>query len=145
MPWLSIIMALVTFFLAGGSDKEKRGKAALAAVAVGAGTYAVTNHTNWGRETLGSLDGVDLTVDAAGNPAVVSGPGQPAVAIPSPGTIAATQGQNASANGFWSTLSGWLSSPAGQITSGATVGKAAGIPNWMLLAGAGLAIFLLAK
>lgn len=145
MPWLTIIVTLVSFFLAGGADKEKRGKAALIAAAAGAGTYYTTNHTEWGQENLGFLDGVEVTTNPDGTTSVVNGPtGKPAV-LPTPGQIAATQGTNPSGNGFWSSLTGWLTSPAGQITTGVAAGSALGTPKWVLLAGAGLAAYLLLK
>lgn len=81
MPWLSIIMALISFFI----TKKKTGSttAALAAGAIaGVGTYTLTHYTDWGQANLGSLDGIaapatltnpDGTVinDDAGNPIVV--------------------------------------------------------------------------
>lgn len=81
MPWLSIIMALISFF----TTKKKTGSttAALAAGAIaGVGTYTLTHYTDWGQANLGSLDGIaapatltnpDGTVvkDDAGNPIVV--------------------------------------------------------------------------
>lgn len=63
-PWLTLIMTLLSFFL----TKAKTGstsKALLAGAAAGAVTYGVTHHTEWGRENLGTLDGVDFDVDAS--------------------------------------------------------------------------------
>lgn len=60
IPWLTILMALLTFF-----SQKKSGasgsKALLAAGLVGAGTYFVTHETDWGRTNLGDLDGVVTT------------------------------------------------------------------------------------
>lgn len=57
IPWLSILMALLTFF---GSKKSgaSNTQAAIAAGLVGAGTYYVSHETDWGKSNLGSLDGV---------------------------------------------------------------------------------------
>lgn len=57
MPWLTIIMALVSFFLSKKSGASNT-KAALTAGLVGAGTYYVSHETDWGQANLGSLDGV---------------------------------------------------------------------------------------
>lgn len=58
MPWLSIIMAIISFLATLKKDKSNVGQAALAGAAVGLGTYYVTHETEWGRTNLGSLDGV---------------------------------------------------------------------------------------
>ena len=78
MPWLTIIMAVLAFFLTGGAKKENRGKAALAALAAGAGTYYTTHHTERGQENLGQWDGVEVNTDGAGgSPEIATGPGKP--------------------------------------------------------------------
>lgn len=58
MPWLSIIMALITWLSADKSTPKARTKALLAAGLVGGTTYAVSHYTDWGKANLGSLDGV---------------------------------------------------------------------------------------
>lgn len=86
MPWLTIIMALLSFFV----TKSKTGstsKAALAAVAAGGLTYAYT-HSNYAAGTsLAEYDGVSnaavpvlntdgsAAVDANGKAIKTSGPG----------------------------------------------------------------------
>lgn len=57
MPWLSIILALLTFFTSKRSGASNT-KALLTAGLVGAGSYYVTHETDWGRANLGALDGV---------------------------------------------------------------------------------------
>lgn len=70
MPWLSILLALIAFF----TEKKRNGgdntRAALAAGIVGAGSYYVTHETEWGKENLGFLDGVEASTvtDLAGPP-----------------------------------------------------------------------------
>lgn len=71
MPWLTIIMFLLSYF-AQRAEGASAGKALLTAGLVGAGTYYVTHETEWGQANLGDLDGVSGTVgepvlDANGN------------------------------------------------------------------------------
>lgn len=66
MPWLTILITLLTFFMSGGAEKKNRGKAIATAALAGVGTYYVTHETDWGQQTLGSLDGV--AVPGAGFP-----------------------------------------------------------------------------
>lgn len=80
MPWLSIILALLSFFASKQSGASST-KAALTAGLVGAGSYYVSHETDWGKANLGALDGVSTTagtvvLDKQGQP--VLGPtGQP--------------------------------------------------------------------
>lgn len=139
MPWLSIIMAVLTFFLSGGAKKENRGRAALLAAGAGLGTYYVTHHTDWGQENLGQWDGVDVGLDADGKPEIGNGPSKPATPIPG-GSVA-----DSGSGGFWNTLGGWLRSPAGQVTTGAAGASALGLPNWLVWGGALVGAYLLLK
>lgn len=141
MPWLSIIMAVLTFFLSGGANKEKRGTAALAALGVGAGTYALTHNTDWGKENLGWLDGVDIRVDPSGAVNATTGPADPVVKIPS----STGTGKQSGTSGFWGTLGGWLNSPVGQAATGTAAAKAVGLPNWLVWGGLGLFAYALIK
>lgn len=141
MPWLSIIMAILTFFLAGGANKEKRGTAALAALGVGAGTYALTHNTDWGKENLGWLDGVDIQVNPSGAVNATTGPVDPVRNIPN----STGKGEQAGTSGLWSTLGGWLNSPAGQASSGVAAASALGLPNWLVWGGLGLFAYALIK
>lgn len=140
MPWLSIIMAVLAFFVSGGAKKENRGKAALIAAGVGAGTYYVTHETDWGQENLGQFDGVETTVDADGNATASTGPTKEPTKIPTTGTTA-----DSGAGGFWNTLGGWLKSPSGQLTTGAAGAAALGVPKWLLWGGVALGAYLLLK
>lgn len=74
MAWLTILMALLSFFGAKKNGASNT-KALLTAGLVGAGSYYVTHNTDWGRANLGALDGVvpvgsTPLLDTAGNPAV---------------------------------------------------------------------------
>lgn len=67
MPWLTIIVTLLSFFAAkksGASTSEALGVAALA----GGATYAVTHYTDWGTTTLGEYDGVTATTTDSATP-----------------------------------------------------------------------------
>lgn len=140
MPWLSIIMAVLSFFASGGAEKKNRGKAALVAAGVGAATYYTTHETDWGQENLGQFDGVEMTVDNAGNATASTGPTKAPVRIPTTGSTA-----DSGAGGFWNTIGGWLKSPAGQVTTGAAGAAALGVPNWLLWGGIALGAYLLLK
>lgn len=141
MPWLSIVMAVITFLLSGGLKKGNAGKAAAAAIGVGLGTYYATHETDWGRENLGFLDGVEVKPDGSGDGARVS------TGIKDPGTaVRQPNGSGSSgANGLWNTLGSWLTSPAGQVTTGAAAGKALGAPNWLVWGGVLVGGYLLLK
>lgn len=141
MPWLSIIMAVITFLLSGGLKKGNAGKAAAAAIGVGAGTYYVTHETDWGRDNLGFLDGVEVKPDGTTGETTIS------TGIKDPGTVIRQPSGSGSsgANGLWNTLGSWLTSPAGQVTTGAAAGKALGVPNWLLWGGVLVGGYLLLK
>lgn len=144
MSWLSIIAAIVTFLISGGLKKGKTATAAAAALGVGAGTYYLTHNTDWGRENLGYLDGVEVKPNPDGTGATASNddPKNPSV-LPI-GQPAGGSGSSG-ANGLWNTLGSWLTSPAGQVTTGAAAGKALGVPNWMLWGGIGLGAYLILR
>lgn len=57
MPWLTILMTLLSFFSSKKSGASNT-KAAITAGLVGAGTYYVSHETEWGQANLGALDGV---------------------------------------------------------------------------------------
>lgn len=76
MPWLTIIMALLSFFASKKSGASNT-KALLTAGLVGAGTYYVSHETDWGKANLGSLDGV--ASPATGSLAVLDADGKPVV------------------------------------------------------------------
>lgn len=144
MPWLTILITLLTFFMSGGAEKKNRGKAIAAAALAGVGTYYVTHETDWGQQTLGSLDGVAVpgagvspVVDANGNEVLVSGaPVKPPVASTSTGE---TVGK-----GLWDVLKSW--GPAGTAAVVGVGGSAiTGKTNWPLIAGLGLLVVLVLK
>lgn len=141
MPWLSIIMALVSFFLAGGSKPENRAKAAAVGMAAGAATYGVTHYTDWGRENLGNLDGVTVTGGGQGTspktPTATNASGQPiSVGTGSAGASGST--------GLFSAIGGALSSPVAAGAAGLAVGSSLNGTTLMWIA-IGLGAFLILK
>lgn len=146
MPWLTIIMAVITFFLAGGSKKENRTKAALAAVGVGAATYGVTHYTKWGQENLGALDGVEFGTAADGSAGLVTKDGSVSTPQTESNAGAPKSTSGAGNTGLWSTLTGWLSSPVGTMAVGGALGATvAGLPRWLLWGGLALGAYLILK
>lgn len=104
MPWLSIIIAILSMLTA-----KKQGASTGAALAVGAlagaGTYYVTHETEWGVNNLGQYDGV---VSPAPGPTVAVPAPTPAnpsatINIPAPNNPNTNSGQS----GFWDVLSDW--------------------------------------
>jgi len=75
MPWLSILLALLTFFTSKASGASNT-KALVTAGLAGAGSYYVTHETDWGKANLGQLDGVIIT-DASANSPIVDSNGNP--------------------------------------------------------------------
>lgn len=133
MPWLSIIMFIVSFFLAGGSKPENRAKAAAIALGVGAATYGISHYTDWGTENLGAIDGVTM-----------SGSGTDATATTANGvTSGNSSAQTSGSSGFWQTVGGVLANP---IVAGAGVAAALGIsPSTLALIAFGLGAYFLMK
>lgn len=72
MPWLTIIMFLLSYF-ASRANGASAGKALVGASFAAAGTYYVTHETAWGKDNLGELDGLGSAttseqLDANGQP-----------------------------------------------------------------------------
>lgn len=146
MPWLSIVMAIVTFFLAGGSEKENRGRALAAAGLAGAATYYVSHETEWGNRNLGEFDGVDITppIDSDSTP-VIDGPGSPVIGTGGKQIRVPTKPSGGeSSTGFWDVLTSWGAAGTATVV-GAGGAVATGNTNWLLLAGAAVAIILVLK
>lgn len=141
MPWLSIIVTLISFFLAGGSKPENRAKAAAIGLAAGTATYGITHYTDWGKANLGQLDGVTVTGGGEGDnvktPTATTAGGSPI----NVGTGSAASGGS---TGLFSALGGALSKP---VVAGAT-GLAAGSlisGNTLKWIAIGLGVFLILK
>lgn len=141
MPWLSIFMAIITFFLSGGTEKKNRNKALLAAGLVGAGTYYVSHETDWGRNVLGDLDGVVKPVTDGTN--VVGSDGKPVQVEGKPITVPVKPTGGSSTTGFWDVLQSW--GPAGTAVVGGTAVGALTGNKWLMYGGLALLAFLLLK
>lgn len=107
MPWLTILMSLLSFFVSkrnGASNTQ----ALLTAGLAGAGTYYVTHETDWGKTNLGAFDGV-----------IASG----TTPLKTEGGVAVTKenGTTAATSGIDSTI-GKLLTSAGGTAAAATVG-----------------------
>lgn len=61
MPWLSIIMALISFIATKKASGGNTARAVAAGAIAGLGTYYVTHETEWGQSNLGQFDGVVQT------------------------------------------------------------------------------------
>lgn len=141
MPWLSIIMALVSFFLAGGSKPENRAKAAAIGLTAGAATYGVTHYTDWGSRNLGNLDGVTVTGGGEETPSkaptATNASGQPiSVGTGSAGASGST--------GLFSAIGGAVSSPVAAGAVGLAIGSSLNSTTLMWIA-IGLGAFLILK
>lgn len=143
MPWVSIIMALLAFFVSGGQKKENRAKALVAAGAVGLGTYYATHETDWLPRSITELDGVmppittPIIVDeATGRPVTVDGSQVRPTVMPLPSGAT-------SSSGVWDTLKSW-----GAAGTAAVVGVGTGAVSGnkiLLFGGLALAALLLLK
>lgn len=148
IPWLTIVMALLSFFAAGGSKPENRGRALALAGLAGMATYQVTHNTEWGRDNLGSLDGVDVSSD--GGTTVTNPDGSTTVVKPDGSSETTKPDRTVTINpppsgspgsgssGAWGALTTWLTSPVGQVTTGAAAAGLAGIPMWVIIGGIAL-------
>lgn len=142
MPWLSIFMAIVTFFLSGGAEKKNRNKALLAAGLVGAGTYYASHETDWGTRTLGEFDGV-VQSPTDGSP-VVNENGDPVSVAGAQVTVPVKPTGGSSTTGFWETLQAWgAAGTATVVGTGAAV--ATGNTKWLLWAAAAVVAIMILK
>lgn len=104
MPWLSIIMAIISAIASLKSKPNDKGRAVAAAALAGMGTYYVTHNTEWGRENLGKLDGVVTVppVPAGDTPATLpDGSKTGTLVTPMPTTTNGTQ------TGVWDVMKDW--------------------------------------
>lgn len=141
MPWLSIIMFLVSFFTTKKKTNGNTAAALAAGALAGAGTYYVTHETEWGKENLGFLDGVITTPDPG-----TSGPSVTVPADTSGGTKVPTV--NAGTGGFWGGMTDVLKDwgPTGVAGVIGTTGLvASGNSKWLVYGGIALIAIMLLK
>lgn len=165
MPWLSILLALISYFSSSRSTPSQKKQALLTAGLVGAGTYAVSNYTTWGQANLGSLNGyVAPTVPTLVGAPVVNADGSSTQAM-SDGTLVTTMPNGSSvtttgpvgtavtngtatatSSGLSSGLNSLLSSPVTTGLLGAAAGAAIGGGSSLLpLLLVGVGAFLLLR
>lgn len=147
MPWLSIVMAIVTFFLAGGSEKENRGRALVAAGLAGAATYYVSHETEWGQRNLGEFDGVTVKApnDADSSP-VADQNGQPYIGSDGkPIRVPLRPDGREPSSGFWSTLTSWGAAGTAAVVGVGGAVASGDAPNWLLLGGLAVAAIVILK
>lgn len=143
MPWLSIIMALISFFVTKKKTNGNTAAALGAAALVGGATYYATHETDWGKENLGFLDGV---TDSSGA-TVAAGTGN--VPSSSTGTVTVpSAGTSTSTGGFWDGVTGVLKD-WGPTGTALVVGTAGAVTSngksWIWWAALGVGAFLLLK
>lgn len=134
MPWLSIIMFIVSFFLSKKSGATNA-QAALTGAAVGGLTYLAVdpaNPTNWFGITaetpvLGSLAPAQVAPSGTGN------------------TIGVTAPAVGSTTPIGTTLGNLISSPLGAGLTGATVGASLAGAPWLIPALCCLGAYLVLK
>lgn len=123
MPWLSIIMAIVSFLTSLKKNPGDKGKAVAVGALAGLGTYYVSHETEWGQSTLGPMDGVVPTPAASGNDVTLpDGTTTPATHTTVP---SATNGQT---TGVWDAIKSV--GPAGVAATVGAVGIATGAFDW---------------
>lgn len=149
---IALIMALVSFFGAkksGASD----GEAALAAAAVGAGTYYVSTETEWGKGLVDDIENWVGIKDSNGDP-LLNNDGEP-VKVPEGAEIVrnpdGTPKTDSNGNVLWklvdeagNTLQSW-----GGVGTAAVIGAGAvasdSLPSWVLPAGLAVAALVILK
>lgn len=133
MPWLSIILALLSYFISkksGASDS----KALLTAGLAGAGSYYVTHETDWGKANLGSLDGVVTgtgTTLKTGEGTEVTDPATGAViktAVPVPGTTTSSAG----GTGVTDVLKSWGATGTAAVIGTTALATNSDLQKWIL-------------
>jgi len=133
MPWLTILLTLLSFFGSKRSGASNT-RALLTAGLVGGATYAFTHNTDWGSANLGALDGVqpDLAtkpvLDAAGNPVLDPATGQPLKgSIPITGSTTKTSG----GTGIWDVLKSWGATGTAAVIGTTAVASSSSLQKWM--------------
>ena len=137
MPWLSIIMAIISFFVSKKNGASTGASLAVAGLA-GAGTYYASHNTDWGRENLLKYDGGVTPPAITPQTATVAGPDNQIVPIPTP--VSPTT--NAGSSGYAKMID-WAAPLAVGGVTGAVV--ASSLPKWVVPALLVAGVFLLIK
>lgn len=153
MPWLSIIMAILSYLLSMKDDPEKKSRAVAAAALAGLGTYYVSHETEWGRETLGDLDGVPTVNEVATAATAVTGAdGQPVTVKDKTGatvpvkvpTVSPTTNPSSTTSG-WDVLQSWGAAGTAAVVGTAAVATSSGASKWLPWLAGGAILLLLLK
>lgn len=135
--WVSIVLALISFFLtsrATGGDKKK---AALAALGVGAASYYAVSNTEWGKT---AAENFNSTLGITSDPAIQGQVDSTAAA----GNL--TVANKPAGSTAWDVLKSWGATGTALVAGavGVSTGAVSGT-SWLLVGGLALGAFLLLK
>lgn len=134
--WISLIIAVLTYFMSDRGTSTERNQALLKAAGAGALAYGVTEYTDWGKKNLQPLDdrisGV-FSSDKAEDIAAVNKNGE---AIVKTGTT------KSASSGVWDAIKSWGPTVATAV-GGAAI--ASSLPWWAVPAGLAVGAYLLLK
>lgn len=147
MPWLTIIVTLLSFFASKRSGASNT-KALVTAGLAGGTAYYVSHETDWGKANLGSLDGVTpvstgaAILDAAGKPVL-----DPVTGLPLLSTEAVTPGAKTSVGGTgaFDVLKSWGATGTATVLGTAAIATSPGLQKYLPLALIAGAAFLVLK
>lgn len=133
MPWLTIIVTLLSFFASKKSGASST-KAALIAGLAGAGTYYASHETEWGKANLGALDGLSSNTSGP----VVNGQGS-AVTTQSGGTLSTVVG------GVSDVLKSWGGTGTAAVVGTTAVATSSSLRRYIPWIIGGLGLILLTR
>lgn len=142
--WVSLIIAVLAYLLQDPQNSSERKKALLTAGAVGAVTYGVTEHTDWGKENLKPLDDDINEFLGFGKGDSKTDADAKDAGSALGGSTTGKQTSGSSSSGFWDTLKSW--GATGTATVAGTLGLATGtLPSWLIWVAGGAGLYLLLK
>lgn len=146
MPWLSIIMAIISALASLKSKPGDKGRAVAAAALGGLGTYYVTHETEWGKDVLGGLDGVAPPTPNPGPGTVTLPDGsstqKDGTSVPNPNVGAPNAGKT---TGVWDVLTSWGPTGTAAVIGTGVVAADSNLRKWLPIAALALGAFLLLK
>lgn len=138
MPWLTIVVMLLSYLMQPRGTADERRKALMGSVLTGGATYALTHYTDWGQENLGKFDGVITSGETP-----VANPQAPTGVPVTLGVGGTSTGGQSQTSGFWDTLKSW--GPTGTAAVVGVGAAVAGSNNWLLYAGIAFAALYVLK